>query len=172
MYATQGVVLKKTAAGEANALITLYTQEYGKIQVFAQGVRKEKAKLRGHVEPLSLGFFQFVSGTYGERLTYAAMVRSWMGIRNDFQKYGVACYMLAVVDAHCLDGEKDNGIWTVLVDHLVALEDGDFPSLLCFLSSFETSLLACLGYQGVGKMSHLESTIARPFSIVYNGEGV
>ena len=53
MYTTEGIILKKIDVGEANALFTIYTKDYGKIRAVAQGVKKEGAKLQGHLEPLA-----------------------------------------------------------------------------------------------------------------------
>ena len=42
-YRALAIVLKHREYGEADRILTLYTQEYGKIQAIAKGVRKLKS---------------------------------------------------------------------------------------------------------------------------------
>ena len=154
-YTTQAIVLKKIPAGEADVVAILYTRDFGKLRAFAQGVKKESAKLKGHIEPLSLISIQFVMGTAGERLTYAQMMQSWPAIRNDFERYGAAACMLEHIDRHCLDGEKDIGIWELLVANLALIEQCEITDVHWVVSSFERDFLRALGYGEAQDMSVL-----------------
>ena len=121
-YSTQGIVLKKIPVGEADAMIVFYTPDIGKLRALARGVKKEEAKLKGHVEMMSLSSIQFVIGKYGERLIYALAMQSWPSIRGDYEKYAAACYFFELVDLHCLTGQKDHAIWELIVANLALLE--------------------------------------------------
>ena len=135
-----------------------------------QGAKKESAKLRGHVEPMSLSWVQFVIGASGERLTYAHMMRSWPSIRNDFDRYATAHYLLELVDRHCLVGEKDNAIWELLVGNLALIEQCDAAAVRESAELFERDFLRSLGYGDAQDMSVLGSPLARPSLLVYNGK--
>ena len=154
-YTTQAIVLKKIPAGEADVVAILYTRDFGKLRAFAQGVKKESAKLKGHIEPLSLISIQFVMGTAGERLTYAQMMQSWPAIRNDFERYGAAACILEHIDRHCMDGEKDNGIWELLVANLAFIEQCEITDVHSAVSFFERDFLRALGYGEAQDMSVL-----------------
>ena len=123
MYTTEGIILKKTDAGEAGALFTLYTRDFGKIRALAQGIKREGAKLKGHLEPLNLCRIGFVLGKNGERLTYAEMLNSWRGIRESLGKLEAALEAAALVDERCFPGEKDEGLWQMLLGHLRKIEN-------------------------------------------------
>ena len=167
-YITHAIVLKNIPAGEADAFVVLYTRDFGKLRAFAQGVKKESAKLRGHVEPLSLSWVQFVIGASGERLTYAHMMQSWPCIRNDFERYGAAHYLLELVDRHCLAGERDNTIWELLVGNLAFIERCDAAQIREGTELFERDFLRILGYGDAKSISVLGSQLARPSAMVYN----
>lgn len=167
-YTTQAIVLKKISASEADAVVVLYTHDFGKLRAYAQGVKKENAKLKGHIEPLSLNAVQFVMGAAGERLTYAQMLQSWPSIRNDFDQYGAAIYMIELIDRHCLIGQPDSAIWELLLSSLLELEQQSNSKIHAAIETFEHDLLACLGYAGTQDMRTLGIPLARPFTMVYN----
>lgn len=52
-YGTQAWVLGSRDAGEADRIIFLYTQELGRIDALAKGVRASASKLRGHLNTFS-----------------------------------------------------------------------------------------------------------------------
>ena len=157
-YTTQAIVLKKIPIGEADALVVLYTRDFGKLRVHAQGVKREAAKLKGHIESLSLNSVQFVLGSSGERLTYAQMLQPWPLIRNDFDRYAIAHYILEIVDKHCFPGEQDNAIWELLVSNLALLEQCRIDDLHSAMQSFEQDFLCCLGYGKSKNIGLLEIT--------------
>ncbi|MDP3769522.1 MAG: DNA repair protein RecO [Candidatus Sungbacteria bacterium] len=167
-YSTQGIVLKKIPIGEADAMIVLYTPDVGKLRALAQGVKKEEAKLKGHVEPLSLSSIQFVVGAYGERIIYALMMQSWPSIRGDYEKYAAASYLLELVDRHCLVGQKDSAIWEFMVANLALLERTRHTDIVSAVETFEREFLSCLGYGGAKDIRVLGHALARPVGMVYN----
>ena len=155
MYATKGVILKKIDAGEADAFLVIYTEDFGKIQALAQGVKKEGARLKGHCEPLNLSGFQFVLAKNRERLTHAEMQEYWPGIRQGPEKMGAAWQILSLFDKHCLLGQKDEGLWNLLVAALSLLEKIPAGAVDLFLNEFEAKFLECLGYAGEKDMGVL-----------------
>ena len=95
-YHTQGFILKNQDAGEADVLVTILSEDWGKIYLYAQGIRKVESKLRGHIQPLLLSRFSFVatrsrwrdSGVEGIangfRLTGADVIEYFPAIRRHF----------------------------------------------------------------------------------------
>lgn len=169
MYLTEAVVLKKAESGEANALITFYSKEYGKIRALAQGVKKQEAKLKGHVEPLNQIIAGFVPAKNGERLTQALMENFWSGIRNDFFKFSAACYIVALFDRHCMFGEKDLALWDLLQKSFLLLEEHPFSGLELkkFLMEVDKQFLSCLGYQGEDDIKALGNLVEKPLYLNY-----
>lgn len=166
IYSTQAIVLKKILVAEADAIVVLYTHDFGKMRVYAQGVQKEGAKLRGHVEPLSLIAVQFVMGMSGERLTYAQMMQPWFLIRKDFDRMSLAVYITELVDTHCLVGQPDKGIWELLVSSLIELNQEQISFGHRWVGIFELGLMRCLGYEGVNDISLISATpLTRPQTV-------
>ncbi len=53
VHTTDAYILERNPHGEANALITLFTREFGRIQAVAQGVRKGVSKLNPSLQEYS-----------------------------------------------------------------------------------------------------------------------
>lgn len=148
IYTTEGIVLKRFEVGEADSLFVIYTKDFGKIRALAQGVKKENAKLKGHLEILSLSNISFVLGRHGERLTQAKLINFWPVLQQDPGKFRVARQIIELVDQNCLGGEKDESLWKLLLKSLIFLGKNSFveKDLDLYKEEFIKKLSACLGY--------------------------
>ncbi len=144
MYQTEGVVLKKIAVGEADEFITFYTRDFGKMRALAQGVKKEQAKLRGHIEPLNRAALGFVIGRNGERLVYAQAIESYPSIREDLDRLTAARCVSALIDEQCFEGERDERLWSILEQTLHDLDEQGLSDTTIPL--FKAQVSAALGY--------------------------
>lgn len=150
MYATDAIILKKMDVGEHDTLYMLYTRGYGKMRAVAAGIKKPEAKLRGHLEPLSLSHIRFIAGKRRERLIGASLVSFWGAIRADTRKLVVAHHMVSRIDHECMEGERDDALWELLARSFYGLDagenfqddDGDF------IRRFDYDLREVMGYGG------------------------
>lgn len=158
MYRTEGIVLKKLDVGEADTLYRIYTHDYGLIRALAQGIRKEEAKLRGHLELLSLSGVRFVVGRRGEKLIAASLVRHWPRMRAREHTIRLAGEIAREVDAQCFPGEKDESVWDLLSGTFAAVDREDFSEeeVDPFLADFRNRFRAALGY-GASKEEEIEN---------------
>lgn len=146
MYSTEGIILKRIDVGEVDSFFTIYTKDFGKIRALAQGIKKEGAKLKGHLEILNWSMIHFVLGRGGERLIHASAIHYWPQVRADFDKITAALEIASRVDEACFPGEKDEPLWDLFCGSLSALEEGPiFSSRRDFLRDFDARLLVCLG---------------------------
>lgn len=157
MYTTEGIILKKIDSGETDATFIIYTKDFGKIRARAQGVKKEGAKLKGHLETLNHSVVSFVLGKSGERLTNAMMLNCWPKIHEDFDKLRVAHILTNLIDDKCFPGEKDEKLWQLILDGLSALDMGEFKEkdFSYFLQEFNKKFIVALGYAGISEAEFL-----------------
>lgn len=149
MYTTQGIVLKKISIGEADALFTIYTEDYGKIRAMAQGVKKEEAKLKGHLEMLNLVQLGFVLGKNGERLTQASLLNCWPKTKSEWNRTSAVHRLADWIDKTCFVGEKDPELWSLLLDGFQEIDSADRFTVIDYtriVRSFEKKLSEILGY--------------------------
>ena len=125
-HTSEGIVLKKIPYGEYDALYSIYTKEFGKIRARAQGVKKEGAKLKSHLEPLSLVNVTFVLGKQGERLTHGTMIRFFESMRQNKEKLFAGLRIAALMDEKIFSGQKDEGLWDLLLESLLVLDEHEF----------------------------------------------
>lgn len=76
-YETRGIVLSRTPVGEANAFVTLVTEELGLVHARAQGVRRSGAKLAPALATFTESNLVLVRGKEGWRIAGAVLEESW-----------------------------------------------------------------------------------------------
>jgi len=149
MHTTDAIVLKKMDVGEHDALYMLYTRDYGKMRAVAAGIKKQEAKLRGHLEPLSLSRVRFVLGRGREKLIGASLMNFWHGIRENAGKLAAAHYVVKRIDRECMEGDRDPALWELIVARLEALDvQENFEDPENFFSGFDDDLREVMGYGG------------------------
>jgi len=51
LYRDQGVVLRTIKLGEADRIVTIFTQGHGKVRAVAKGIRKTGSRFGARLEP-------------------------------------------------------------------------------------------------------------------------
>ena len=115
-YRTEGYILKKTDLREADQLFTIYTKDYGKIDVLGRAIRKIKSKLRSGAELFYLSEIEFIQGKAYKTLTDAILIDKFKDIRNDLEKTKTAGQIVESLDNLIKAPESDEKIWDLLED--------------------------------------------------------
>ncbi|MEK7660091.1 MAG: recombination protein O N-terminal domain-containing protein [Patescibacteria group bacterium] len=137
----EGVVLAVTPYGEADAVITLYTREYGRIDARARSIRSVSAKLRGEASLYQHVRALLVHTVLGYRITDARATaeKRWSPRAHYFGR-NLTKFFLSLVRGP----EEDPVLWEYV--------EGMFASATHLPTSKEellhakTILLARLGY--------------------------
>lgn len=143
-YQTRGIILRRRKVGEADRLLTIYTEKKGKIQVIAKGSRKILSKLAGHIEPFYLSDLSIIKGKGLSILAGAELIDSFINLRENDLKTASAYYICEVLDNLIVGTEPSEEIFLLLLNTLKNLKNID-NSLL--LRHFEINLLAYLGHK-------------------------
>jgi DNA repair protein RecO (recombination protein O) len=113
-YRTSGFILKKEALGEANQLFTIYTKDFGKLEVLGKGVRKIKSKLKGGLELFYLSEIEFIQGKAHKTLTDAVLIENFPILRKDLERLSIVYRISEVLDNLIRGQEPDEKIWNLL----------------------------------------------------------
>lgn len=143
LFKVEALVLKAIPLGEAGRLITLYTRSMGKLRCVARGVRRPGSKLAGHLEPLTHTELLVARGRTLDSISQAQAIRGFVGVRQDLRRTAWAIYCTELVDAFTPDEEPSAAIFTLLLEVLSWIEDGEQELALRY---FEVRLLEHLGY--------------------------
>jgi len=114
-YRTQGLILKKVDREESNQLFTVYTKDYGKLEILGKAIRKIKSKLRSGADLFYFSDIEFIQGKTYKTLTDAILIEKFPQIRKELAKLNVANKISEFLDSFTGIEEKDERIWNLLL---------------------------------------------------------
>lgn len=125
MHITDAIILRKEELGEADLLITALTERFVNIRLVAQGARKVEAKLKGHLEPLSLSRLSFVAGRNNYRLVGAELLNFFANIKNDPLRLAMASEISRALDSALFEDrrEENENFFALATEALYLLND-------------------------------------------------
>jgi DNA repair protein RecO (recombination protein O) len=142
-YKTRGIVMRARNLGEADRIVTLFTEERGKLDAVAKGVRRAKSHVAGKLEFASEALLGVHRGRNLDVIASAEIARSHWEALVDPAKYAVAHLLVELVDAFCEPDLALPEVYALLQGALAALaRSGDPPALV---PRFELRLLGALG---------------------------
>ena len=148
-YRTEGFILKKSNRGEADQLFTIYTKDFGKIEILGKGIRKIKSKLRSGADIFCFSEIEFIQGKTYKTLTGASTIEKFPNLRKNLIKLRIANKIAEVIDNLIRGQEKDEEIFNFLNDTFKKLNN--LSLAICHWSSFYYyfiwNLLSILGYK-------------------------
>lgn len=145
LYKARGVIIKKTNLGDTDRLITVYTKDFGKILVKAKSVRKNQAKLKGHLELFLYSHLMIASGKGFDIITGAETIKSFSRLHNRLPSLAVGYYLAELIDKLIVGPEKDENIWALFLSSLEQLNQINCDTR-AIISNFENRLVEFLGY--------------------------
>lgn len=143
-YKIKGIVIKRINIGEADRIVTVFTDYYGKVQVRASGVRRIISKRSPHIELLNYSALTLHHGKNLPILTEATTLQDFSEIKEDLARIGFAYHICELVDGLCPDGQENQKAFSLLYSALMKLSQYD--DILAIVHDFEIQLLIHLGY--------------------------
>jgi len=143
-YKTEGVILRRRNIGEADSIFTVFSEDLGKFDAIAKGVRKARSHMRGHLEPLTRSRFLIAQGRSLDVFTQAETIAPYRAVREDLDRSAEAIYCAELVDRLTGERQEHSDVYRLLLDELDALEAGH---ALHVTRLFEVRLLSILGFE-------------------------
>jgi len=164
-YRTLGFILKKNDRGEADRVFTIYTEDFGKLELLAKGERKITSKLRGGLEVFFLSEIEFIQGKNYKTLTDSILIDNFKNLRKDLKILGILYKISEVLDILVKEAEPDEKIWNLLKEIFNKLNDIK-PEIVYYY--FFWNFLSFLGYQPELHTCSLCQKKLSPESIYFN----
>jgi DNA repair protein RecO (recombination protein O) len=98
IYVTDAIVLSRFDLGEADRVLTLVTPEYGKLKAIAKGVRRQKSRLGGSLEPFAELRVQLARGRTFDVVTQVSVGHAWLRLRDSLESAATAWYLAELAD--------------------------------------------------------------------------
>ena len=143
---THAIVLATRNLGEADKLVTFFTQRQGKIKGTAKGARRVKSRFGGSLEPFTycqvILFQKTRDSLY--RIQQADILNSFRELREDLERILWASRVTALTSVMTPEGEANPALFNALLETFTTLQEQD-KELATRL--FEIRLLQYTGYQ-------------------------
>ncbi len=144
---TEAIVLRAMKYLESSKIVTLYTEEHGKISVIAKGARRKNNKYGASLEPMThvMAVVYRKEGRDLQILAECDIVRSYRRISESLQKMSVGLAMIELMNLVAHDEEKNSALFWLLAETLHHLDASHAqPSPLLYF--FELHMSGLLGF--------------------------
>jgi len=144
---TPAVVLRSRVHGESDKIVTLLTQNWGKVTGIAKGAKRSRRRFVNVLEPFTQVNLRF-RPSRSEELAFifgCDLIRSFHRPSRDLQRFALANYVVELIDVMVSGRESGAETYELLLNGLIVLEEQDRLSPL-FLPVFELLLLTQVGY--------------------------
>jgi len=150
---TKGLVIRETAVGEKDKLLTVLTHDLGIITVSAKGIRSVKNPNIASAQLFCYSnFVLYKKGDYFW-LRESDLIDNFYGIHSDLEKYALAAYLCSIAEEFgCVD-EDAAEIERLLLNSLYAIANdrapmpiikGSFEMKIASVSGFMPDLSGCI----------------------------
>ncbi len=144
-YKTQGFVFKKDDRLESDRNFSVFTRDFGRIEVLGKSIRKIASKLRGGIEIFSFSEVEFVQGRMRKTLTDAVLEKKFNNIDTP-EKLKVSYHISSLLDDFLKGEEKDEKILHLIEDVFNKLENYKKENCSIVYYYFLWNFIALLGY--------------------------
>jgi len=148
-YNTESIILKKENLREADQLFTVYTRDFGKLEILGKAIRKIQSKLRSGADIFYLSKIEFIQGKRYKTLTDAILIDKFKNIRENLERLKIAYRISEVLDNLIKGQEVDEKTWHLLNEVFKKLNNLQFTicNLQLIYHYFFWNFLSILGYQ-------------------------
>lgn len=146
VYKTHAIVLKRRNVGEADRTLTLFTKEYGRMNVIAKGVRRVHSRRAAHLEVFSHVSLVIHKGKTWDSVTEAMPINGFPVLRASLPRVSAGYYLCELVDALLPQHQEHRDIYMLLLCALSTLDTTDTIDPITVTEQFALDLLRTLGY--------------------------
>ena len=155
LYRDQGIVLRGIRLGEADRIVSIFTQNHGRVRGVARGIRKSKSRFGGRLEPFTHVDLMLYKGQGDlDTITQAEIIARYPRLREDYPAFCAAGAMADAVERTTPERDHNVRLFVLLRGGLRALDEGAedagllayaFLAKLASLAGLHPTLEACVG---------------------------
>lgn len=148
IYKTEGIILSSRGIGEAGKIYSIYTRDFGRVDILAQGVRYLKSKLRYGLNTFNYIRMAFIRTRESFRLIDVQDLVGCDNICKDLEKLVVFSKITKLTERMIKGEEVDPLIWQELKNSFSFLQNRDLDrkDLDAFEFLVSLRILNHLGY--------------------------
>ncbi len=144
---TKALVLRGVDYKESDKILTLFTQDQGKLTASARGCRKKGSAIAAGCQLLA--WSEMVLYDYQGRWSVkeAATQRLFRGVRDDIARLSLGCYFAEAAELLAVEGEENPELLALTLNSLHALDKMPDKPLPLVKAAFEWKAMALAGYE-------------------------
>lgn len=147
-HRTKGFILATTDVGESNQLLTVFSRDFGKIDILGRAIRKTPAKLRSGAQLFYLVNLEFIEGRTYKTLTDVLPENKFINVRHSLGRLSYAYKMAEAVCETTASEEEDQKMFSLIDEVFIVLNQEALTRREAQLLHlyFEWKLLGLAGY--------------------------
>lgn len=143
-YRLQGIILRHRDQGEADRVLIVFSQERGKVELIAKGVRWAKSRLGGSLQPFLQVRLEIAEGKMRDVITGVHVIKSYE-VSDDVSLYGAVSAMAEAVDQLEPLDQDNPKVFSLIERHLESSRGADADRQTLLLMAFLLQLLSLHG---------------------------
>jgi DNA repair protein RecO (recombination protein O) len=169
-YRTRGFVFKKEDQNESDRVFSVFTEDFGRVELKAKSIRKITSKLRANIDLFYLSEIEFIQGRNNKTLTDAVRISRLNSEKVDFKKLKTAHRISDTLDSFIKGQEKDERTFALIneVFTVLAGNGNEIKNHLFFFHYFFWNFMSSQGYRlEVNKCATCQGEI-KPYNIYFS----
>jgi len=124
-FTTKGIILNSSLVRESDRLVSILTEDMGRVRAVAPGAHKISARLLCATEPgveSTLTFYDNTRNTYVARITGGVILRTFPALKCGLERYLITSKILEIVDSLLPEREPNTRKYSLVLRTLELLE--------------------------------------------------
>lgn len=142
---TRGVIIKETKVGESDKILTVFSEDLGKIRISARGARRQGNRLSG-VRLLCYASFTLFKNSKGYRLNEFELINSFAAVSANIEALSLASYFSEIMCAVTQEKIADKRLLSLFLNSLYVISKNT-ASLNFVKAVFELRCACLIGYE-------------------------
>lgn len=141
----KGIVIKETQYNDNDKILTVFTDELGKISCMAKGAKKTNSSLLAPCQFLVYSEFVLYKGTSFYHINSAEIIDTFYNLRIDYDKLDTAYSITKVLMQAICEAEEAKEALSLFLNTMYVIENKNMPAK--FVEAiFKLKLISLLGY--------------------------
>lgn len=124
---TDGIVIKKVDHSEADRSLTLFTQNFGKININVKGLRKSKKKHLNGADLFGISNFIFYKKDEYYILSSFELNETFFNLRKNLEKLNISFHILEILNSILVENETRIDLYKLLLNSFRFLDKNNKP---------------------------------------------
>jgi DNA repair protein RecO (recombination protein O) len=149
----EAFVLRRIRYGESSLIVSLFSDERGKLSVIAKGARSNKSKsgMASVLEPLNMieAEVYIKPSREVQIIGKADIIADFSGIKSNLDRMETAAKILRTLDSLTHTDEPNYALWKAFENTLRQLDSSPSENLPSISLAFKARILSALGYEPI-----------------------